>query len=348
MKKSLFITSIVMLSIGCLNACGYETNLQHVSQITVDNELESCLDDIQIEEDGYNNLIKESYLDSGEICPIEPFGIDKERTGGCDIIFENGLEICLPESWEGQVLVEPYMRGIRVNTMSGGNLLELSFASKANIGDSVLQLFPWEKLIGIYTDSENEYAIIYKPAMDYPLAFEENKSEFLKLYDDIGEISVLMETMDRVVSYDAEQNTWVKYRNDIRWNRTTENKDKILIVEAVYTDDRFYAEPGVSAEDSELVYYELYISNISEDAFDFSVVKTEKRTGKSVDVVSESTALFNEERTGAECNNEYGCIEFVFDYNELAKLIGIINIKGMDELEGIDFRCNHVPGYGVA
>ena len=75
-----------------------------------------------------------------------------------------------------------------MNAKSGGNLMELSFVSKPNIGDFVLQLFPWEKLIGIYTESEDEYAIIYKPAMDYPLAFGETKSEFLKLYNDIGEI----------------------------------------------------------------------------------------------------------------------------------------------------------------
>lgn len=143
---------------------------------------------VQDEEINYDDLVKEFYLDSGELCPVKPFAIDMDRTGGCHIVFENGLEVCLPESWESQVLVEPYMRGIRVNAKSGGNLMELSFVSKPNIGDFVLQLFPWEKLIGIYTESEDEYAIIYKPAMDYPLAFGETKSEFLKLYNDIGEI----------------------------------------------------------------------------------------------------------------------------------------------------------------
>ena len=55
-------------------------------------------------------------------------------------------------------------------------------------------------------------------AIYYPLAFEENKSEFLKLYNDIGEIQILLETMSGVVS-DGEENAWGKYRDDIRWNR---------------------------------------------------------------------------------------------------------------------------------
>lgn len=94
------------------------------------------------------------------------------------------------------------------------------------------------------------------------------------------------------------------------------------------------------------IYDELIISNITEHAFDFAVMRRNYETAENETVIPQCTAYINEDGVSATFAGENYTI--TFDFSDSANPLPVvctIKLWGVESLEGISFSSNDIPGY---
>lgn len=94
------------------------------------------------------------------------------------------------------------------------------------------------------------------------------------------------------------------------------------------------------------VYDEITVFNITDTTFDFTVTRRDFETDETEIIIPTGTAYINEDMTSATYTGEDYTLTFDFSYkgNPLPTVL-FIKVWGVEELEGILFYNNNIPGY---
>lgn len=96
------------------------------------------------------------------------------------------------------------------------------------------------------------------------------------------------------------------------------------------------------------IYDELIISNITDQVFDFAILRRNYETGESETVIPQSTAYINEDGVSATfAGKDY---TLTFDFSDSVNPLPVvctIKLWGIESLEGINFSSDDIPGYDV-
>ena len=123
--------------------------------------------------------------------------------------------------------------------------------------------------------------------------------------------------------------------------------EHLQLYEVTYTDQTrrnwYVHDPEFKGS---YVYDEITVSNITDKTFDFTVTRRDFETDETEVIIPLSTAYINEDQTSATYTGEDYTLTFDFSYkgNPLPVVL-FIKVWGMDELEGILFYNNNIPGY---
>lgn len=124
--------------------------------------------------------------------------------------------------------------------------------------------------------------------------------------------------------------------------------EQLQLYEVTYTDRR--SRDWYSRDREEMkgyyIYDEITVSNITDTTFDFTVTWSDPETGESGVIIPLSTAYINEDQISATYTGEDYTLTFDFSYmyNPLPVVL-YIRLWGVDELEGLLFYNNSIPGY---
>lgn len=123
---------------------------------------------------------------------------------------------------------------------------------------------------------------------------------------------------------------------------------QLQLYEVTYTDRR--SRDWYSRDREEMkgyyIYDEITVSNITDTTFDFTVTWSDPETGETGTIIPNSTAYINEDQTSATYTGEDYTLtfDFLYMYNPLPVVL-YIRLWGADELEGLLFYNNNIPGY---
>ena len=124
--------------------------------------------------------------------------------------------------------------------------------------------------------------------------------------------------------------------------------EQLKLYEVTYTDRR--SRDWYSRDREEMkgyyIYDEITVSNITDTTFDFTVTWSDPETEESGVIIPLSTAYINEDQISATYTGEDYVLTFDFSYmyNPLPVVL-YIRLWGVDELEGLLFYNNNIPGY---
>ena len=123
--------------------------------------------------------------------------------------------------------------------------------------------------------------------------------------------------------------------------------EQLQLYEVTYTDQTrrnwYVHDPEFKGS---YVYDEITVSDITDTTFDFTVTRKDFETDETEIIIPLSTAYINENQTSATYTGEGYNLTFDFSYrgNPLPVVL-FIRVWGLDELEGILFYNNNIPGY---
>ena len=123
--------------------------------------------------------------------------------------------------------------------------------------------------------------------------------------------------------------------------------EQLQLYEVTYTDQTrrnwYVHDPEFKGS---YVYDEITVSDITDTTFDFTVTRRDFETDETEIIIPLSTAHINENQTSATYTGEGYNLTFDFSYrgNPLPVVL-FIRVWGLDELEGILFYNNNIPGY---
>lgn len=93
-------------------------------------------------------------------------------------------------------------------------------------------------------------------------------------------------------------------------------------------------------------YYELVITNVADNMFDFTVFKVNAKTGAGDEVFPTSTASFTGDGTTAAYHGKDYTLSFSFpDDRSSFPVVTSIQVSGFSPIEGIKFTNNNIPGH---
>ena len=124
--------------------------------------------------------------------------------------------------------------------------------------------------------------------------------------------------------------------------------EQLQLYEVTYTDRR--SRDWYSRDREEMkgyyIYDEITVSHVTDTTFDFTVTWSDPETGETGTIIPNSTAYINEDQTSATYTGEDYTLTFDFSYmyNPLPVVL-YIRLWGADELEGLLFYNNNIPGY---
>lgn len=120
-------------------------------------------------------------------------------------------------------------------------------------------------------------------------------------------------------------------------------KAQYRLYEETYGDSRGYSDAGNPPED----VYEIQISNVTAETFDFSIIHRSWTTNEVLDTVIENaTAIFVGDGTEARYLNDEFDLKFLFPDNHSALPdVADIEVHGFAPMEGKLYLFNGIPGH---
>lgn len=123
--------------------------------------------------------------------------------------------------------------------------------------------------------------------------------------------------------------------------------ERLQLSETTYVDETSRAwdlqEPEYTGN---YIYDELVISNVTEDAFDFTVIRRNYETDESETIIPQNTAYID--TSGMYATFFGDTYTLTFDFSDSVNplpTVCAIKLWGMESLEGILFLGYNIPGY---
>lgn len=123
--------------------------------------------------------------------------------------------------------------------------------------------------------------------------------------------------------------------------------ERLQLTEGVYADETNRSwdlqDPDYAGS---YIYDELIVCNVTDTTFDFTIIRRNYETDESETIIPQSTAQINEDGISAAfCGEDF---TLAFDFSDVANPLPVVvsvKVWGVDELEGISFFNDNVPGY---
>lgn len=124
----------------------------------------------------------------------------------------------------------------------------------------------------------------------------------------------------------------------------SEKAGNVKIYEGLYFDESYYQYVDMPQEESPLIYCEITISNVTDNAFDFVINEKVMATGETKVLVPANTAVISSEASKAVYQGENLTLTFVFpdDENTFPQHL---EVSGLAQLENKVYMNNTIPGH---